>query len=263
MLDVKNFKVQFEGQQGLDEVVRGISFSMGAGEILGLVGESGSGKTVTALSLMGVLCHHRPRITGQMYFQGRDLLALPKKEIQKIQGAEIAMVFQEPKSSLNPLMKVGVQVEEGLRVHTSLSRAARRCRALEAMERVQLPDPGRVYRQYPHELSGGMRQRVMLAAAIVLEPALLLCDEATTALDACTQEQIVTLLAKLNREQGMGILFISHDLQLVSRLCHRVIVMQNGEIVEQGDVKTLFHSPKAAYTKELLNAIPGRGRRRE
>ena len=263
MLDVQNFTLQFNDHHGSDEAVRGISFTMAPGEILGLVGESGSGKTVTALALMGLLRHRDVRITGQMRFQGQDLLTLSPERMRAIQGKRIAMVFQEPKSSLNPLMRVGQQVEEALRVHTSLSRAERRRCALEAMESVELPEPRRIYRQYPHELSGGMRQRAMLAAAILLEPDLLICDEPTTALDASTREQILTLLQKINRERGMGILFISHDLQIIRRLCHRAIVMQDGAIVEQGEVETMFDTPRSAYTKQLLDSIPGRGKQRE
>jgi len=263
VLDVKDFAVRFTDRDVEEEAVHGISFTMASGEILGLVGESGSGKTVTALSLMGLLRGRQAVTTGQMLFNGQDLLSLSFEQMRSIQGKQIAMIFQEPKTSLNPLMKVGRQVEEALRVHTSMSAAERRKRALEAMESVELPDPERVYRQYPHELSGGMRQRAMIAAAILLEPNLLLCDEPTTALDAHTQEQILALLTRINRERGVGILFISHDLQVVRKLCRRAIVMQDGYIVEQGDVETLFTNPQNAYTKQLLDSIPGRGRRRE
>ena len=263
MLDVKNFAVRFTDRDVEEEAVHGISFSMDAGEVLGIVGESGSGKTVTALSLMGLLRGRQAVTTGQMLFHGEDLLSLSSEQMRKIQGKQIAMIFQEPKTSLNPLMKVGQQVEEALRIHTSLSAAERRDRALEAMASVELNDPKRVYRQYPHELSGGMRQRAMIAAAILLEPDLLLCDEPTTALDAHTQEQILALLTKINQERGVGILFISHDLQVVRKLCQRAIVMQNGYIVEQGDVEILFTSPQTEYTKQLLDSIPGKGRRRE
>jgi len=263
VLDVKNFAVRFTDRDVEEEAVHGISFSMDAGEVLGIVGESGSGKTVTALSLMGLLRGRQAVTTGQMLFHGEDLLSLSSEQMRKIQGKQIAMIFQEPKTSLNPLMKVGQQVEEALRIHTSLSAAERRDRALEAMASVELNDPKRVYRQYPHELSGGMRQRAMIAAAILLEPDLLLCDEPTTALDAHTQEQILALLTKINQERGVGILFISHDLQVVRKLCQRAIVMQNGYIVEQGDVEILFTSPQTEYTKQLLDSIPGKGRRRE
>jgi len=263
MLEVRDLRVRFTDYREEEEAVHGISFSMESAEILGIVGESGSGKSVTARAIMGLLREREAEVSGQILFHGRDLLPLPSSLLRQVQGKRMGMVFQEPKSSLNPLMRVGRQVEETLRIHTSMSQAERRRGALEAMAAVELSDTERVYRQYPHELSGGMRQRAMLAGALVLRPDLLICDEPTTALDAGTQEQILALLRRINREQEVGILFISHDLQVIRSLCRRGIVMQDGYIVESGDVESLFTAPQAAYTRKLLDSIPGRGRRRE
>jgi len=263
MLSVENLEVHFTDRGAADEAVRGVSFEVASHEILGIVGESGSGKSVTARAIIGLLRGQSAEVTGRILFDGQDLLRLDPSAMRAIQGKRIGMVFQEPKSALNPLMKAGRQVEEALRIHTALPKDARRQAALEMMEAVELSDPERVYGQYPHELSGGMRQRVMLAAAMITKPELLLCDEPTTALDVQTQTQILALLQKMNRTQQMGILFISHDLQVIQSLCQRAIVMQGGQIVEQGDVTELFTNPRTAYTQTLLNSIPGRGRRRE
>ena len=263
MLRVRDLTIRFHDQREAEEAVHGISFDMAPGEILGLVGESGSGKTVTALSIAGLLRRRAATVGGQISFCGQDLLTLEPRQMRTIQGKRIGMVFQEPMTSLNPLMKVGKQVEEVLRVHTHQTPRERRESALDALAAVELSDPERVYGQYPHELSGGMRQRAILAAAILLGPELLICDEPTTALDVTTQAQILALLQKMNRDIGVGLLFISHDLRLVRRFCRRAIVMQDGHIVEQGDVETLFERPQAAYTKQLLQSLPGRGRRHE
>jgi len=262
MLSVRNLEVRFTDRSEVDEAVRGVSFDMAAGEILGIVGESGSGKSVTARAIMGLLRRRSAEVSGQILFQERNLLTLTDEQMRKLQGRRISMVFQEPKSALNPLMKIGRQVEEGLRLHSSMSKSERRAMAIEAMAAMELSEPERVYGQYPHELSGGMRQRAMLGAALITEPELLICDEPTTALDVRTQGQILALLQKVQASNGMGILFISHDLQVIRRICRRAIVMQDGRIVEQGDVESLFTAPKEAYTKKLLDSIPGRGRRR-
>lgn len=263
MLAVRDLEVRFTDRHVTDEAVRDVSFEMATGEILGIVGESGSGKSVTARAIMGLLRGYPAEVSGQILFEGQDLLTLSGEQMRKLQGKRISMVFQEPKSALNPLMKVGRQVEEGLRIHSSGDKAERRALALEMMAAMELSDPVRVYSQYPHELSGGMRQRAMLAAALITEPRLLICDEPTTALDVRTQTQILALLQRVSADREMGILFISHDLQVIHTLCRRAIVMQEGLIVEQGDVETLFTSPREAYTQKLLDSIPGRGRRRE
>jgi len=262
MLIVRDLEVRFTDRREIDEAVRGVSFDMVPGEILGIVGESGSGKSVTVRAIMGLLRGHLAEISGQILFKEQDLLALPGTEMRSLQGSRISMVFQEPKSAMNPLMKVGQQVEEGLRIHSAKSKIERQALALEAMAEMELAEPERVYHQYPHELSGGMRQRAMLAAALITEPELLICDEPTTALDVRTQTQILTLLQTISEATGMGILFISHDLQVIRRICRRAIVMQDGCIVEQGNVEELFTNPQEAYTQKLLDSIPGRGRRR-
>jgi len=256
MLCVEALTIKFQDES----VVHGIDFNMDSGEILGLVGESGSGKTVTAQAVLGLIRRRGAVATGRVLFEGQDLLTRTPVQMQQVLGKRIGMVFQEPMTALNPLMKVGRQVEEVLRIHTRQKPAALRAAALRALEEMEISDSARVYGQYPHELSGGMRQRAMIAAAMVLEPKLLICDEPTTALDVTTQAQILALLERLNRERGVSLLFISHDLGVVRRLCHRAIVMQGGHIVEQGDAATLFASPQASYTKQLLASLPERGR---
>ena len=260
MLSVQDLRVTFHDKGAVSEAVSGISFDMAPGEILGIVGESGSGKTVTALTIAGLLRQRRDvSVTGRILFFGHDLLAMSARRLQKLQGKEIAVVFQEPQTSLNPLMRVGKQIEEALKIHTDNGRRARKALTLDAMEAVELEEPDKLYKRYPHQISGGQRQRAMLAAAMILTPQLLICDEPTTALDVTVQAQILALLKKRGQELGVGILFISHDLQVVRHLCNRAIVMREGQIVEQGDVETLFTAPQADYTKKLLQSIPKRG----
>jgi len=253
MLEVQSLSVRFSNETAVDD----ISFSMEAGECLGLVGESGSGKTMTALSIAG-LFRRSAQTTGKIMFEDQDLLTLSPSEMRRIQGAKISMVFQEPMTSLNPLRRIGWQVEEAMSIHTKAARPERRAAALEAMRAVELSDPERIYSRYPHELSGGMRQRVMMAAAILMRQKLLICDEPTTALDVTTGAQIIALLQKLNREFNVGVLFISHDLGAVYRLCKRALVMQNGKIVESGSVEEITSDPKTEYTKKLIASLPGR-----
>ena len=260
MREVKDLHVSFPDRDGaLDEAVKGISFTLGDGEILGIVGESGSGKTQTALAMAG-LSHRKAKVTGKIILDGRDLMPLSREEIRKVQGKDIAMVFKEPMTSLNPTMRIGRQVEEVLAIHTRLDKAARRELALQALRDVELPEVETVYRKYPHELSGGQRQRVMIASAIIGRPKLLIADEPTTALDVTIQEEILKLLQKLNREKNMAILFISHDLRVIRKLCSRVAVMNQGLIVEQGDVEEIFLRPRDPYTKKLIESIPMRRR---
>ena len=255
MLEIKDLHVQFHTSD--HEAVRGIDLTVQDGEIMGLVGESGSGKTVTAMMVSGLL---RPEqdFRGRILLDGEDLLHAGGQRIRAIQGKDICVVFQEPMSAMDPTMRIGKQVEECLRVHTDLSAQERRQRALQALRDVELPDPEGVYRKYPHELSGGMLQRVMIAAAIVARPRLLLADEPTTALDVTIQAQILALLKRLNREMGMSILFISHNLHVVRKLCTRVAVMEKGRIVETGPVDQIFFHPQAPYTQRLIAAIPTR-----
>jgi len=258
MLDIKNLTITFLDSGGRS-AVNGIDLHMDAGEILGLVGESGSGKTLTALAITGLLERSKTVRTGEILLDGVDLLKNSREEMRKLQGKELGVVFQEPMTALIPTMRVGKQVEEALRIHTGMSKEERKAAAISAMQDVELPDAERVYRKFPHELSGGQRQRVMLAAAMICQPKLLICDEPTTALDVTTQGQILKLLKKINAQKGIAILFISHDLSVVRRLCRKVAVMQKGRIVEYGDVEQVFTNPQDEYTKRLIAAIPRRG----
>ena len=262
MLDIRDLRLTFHDHGTDHEVLHGINLHMDAGERLGLVGESGSGKSVTALAVAGLLRRSRVTLSGEVCFEGRDLLQLPRDEMRKIQGREIGMIFQEPMTSLNPLMKVGHQIEEVLRIHTGLSPAERKALALEVMEKVGLPDPPATYEKYPHQLSGGQRQRAMIAAAFIIDPKLLLADEPTTALDVTVQAQIIELLKRINVNRGIGLLFISHDLHVVRKLCTRVAVMYKGSIVETGPTEEVFRNPQEDYTKRLIAAIPTREKRK-
>ena len=259
MLEIRDLHVKFHVRSR--EAVAGVSLTIQDGEILGLVGESGSGKSVTAMSVAGLLPRRQCDYSGQVLLDGVDLLHAPRAELRKVQGKDIGVVFQEPQSCMDPLMKIGSQVEEVLCLYTHMDRAERRKLALEALAAVELPDPEAVYEKYPHQLSGGMCQRAMIAAAIVARPKLLLLDEPTTALDVTIQAQILELLKKLNRETGMSMLFISHNLAVVRKLCARVAVMQRGVLVEEGDTDQVFLHPREDYTKRLIAAIPTRNRK--
>ena len=256
MLEMKDLRVKFLSTG--KEAVRGVDLAMAPGPRLGRVGESGSGKTVTAMALSGLIERRNVQMSGQVLFQGKDLLACSREQLRAVQGREIGVVFQEPMTSLNPLMKVGRQVEETLRIHTNMSPAERRKLALEAMEQVGLPEPERTYEKYPHQLSGGQRQRAVIASAMVIHPKLLICDEPTTALDVTVQAQILALLKSMSDQFGVGILLISHDLSVVRRLCETVAVMYKGEIVERGNTEDIFTRPQHAYTQRLIAAIPKR-----
>ena len=256
MLEIRDLHIRFHDAD--HEAVRGIDLAVEKGEIMGLVGESGSGKTVTAMVISSLMPENKASVTGQVLLDGEDLLALDEKAMRQKQGSDISVVFQEPMTAMNPVMRIGPQVEESLRVHTTLSKEERRERALQALRDVDLSHVEELYNKYPHQLSGGMLQRVMIAAAIVSEPKLLLADEPTTALDVTIQAQILELLQRLNRERGMSILFISHNLNVVRKLCSRVAVMEKGLIVEQGDTEQVFRNPQAPYTQRLIAAIPTR-----
>lgn len=258
LLKIKNLTIEFHDTVPSTKIVEDISFSMEEGEILGIVGESGSGKTQTALSVMGLLGEYARMPKGEILFQGRDILQMPREELWNIRGREIGMIFQEPMTSLNPVMTIGAQVERAMKIHSRFNARERKERALQMMQNVELPNPQLLYEKYPHQLSGGMRQRVMIAAALVMEPKLLIADEPTTALDVTIQVQILKLLQKINREQGTAVLFISHDLGVIRHLCNRVIVMNQGKAVEQGDVQEIFRHPSMEYTRKLLAAIPNR-----
>ncbi len=256
MLEVRDLNIEFHDHSIPETVVYDFDLVMEEGDIVGIVGESGSGKTMSALAICGLLSRHDMRKRGQILFQGKELLTCSRQEMRELQGDDIAIIFQEPMTSLNPVMKIGWQVEEVLKLHTQMTKKERYERAIWALREAELPFPEKVYEQYPHELSGGMRQRVMIAAAIVCRPKILVADEPTTALDVTIQAEIIELLQKLNREYKTGILFISHDLSLVRKLCKRVVVMQNGYIVEQGNTEQIFGSPQKEYTKHLIAAIP-------
>ena len=256
MLEIKDLHVRFHDAD--HEAVRGIDLTVADGEIMGLVGESGSGKTVTAMVVSGLMPRRKADVSGQVLLDDKDLLALDAAQMRRRQGCAISVVFQEPMSAMNPVMRIGPQVEEALRVHTKLSAQERRERALQALRDVDLADAEAVYDKYPHQMSGGMLQRAMIAAAIISRPKLLLADEPTTALDVTIQAQILELLRRLNREMGMSILFISHNLNVVRKLCTRVAVMEKGLIVETGDTQQVFYDPQAPYTQRLIAAIPTR-----
>ena len=261
LLTIQDLRVKFHNRDR--EAVAGVSLSIGQGEIVGLVGESGSGKTVTAMSVAGLLPRKQCLYSGEIRLNGEELLHADRRTLRRVQGRSIGVVFQDPQSCMDPLMKVGAQVEETLFLHTSLSRRERKQMALEALEAVELSDPERVYDSWPHELSGGMRQRACIAAAMVIRPTLLLLDEPTTALDVTVQAQILELLKKLNRESGISMLFISHNLGVVRKLCTRAAVMQRGVIVEDGDTERIFLQPRHPYTRRLIDAIPTRRTRKE
>ena len=256
MLEIKDLRVRFHDAD--HDAVRGISLTVADGEIMGLVGESGSGKTVTAMVVSGLLPRKKADVSGQVLLDGKDLLALDGAAMRKRQGCAISVVFQEPMSAMNPVMRIGPQVEEALRVHTKLKAEERKERALQALRDVDLADAEAIYEKYPHQRSGGMLQRAMIAAAIISRPKLLLADEPTTALYVTIQAQILELLRRLNREMGMSVLFISHNLNVVRKLCTRVAVMEKGHIVETGPTEQVFHDPQADYTKRLIAAIPTR-----
>ena len=256
LLEVKNLNIEFHDHLIPETVVYDFDLELKAGEIVGLVGESGSGKSMSALAIAGLLSRRDMHKKGQILFDGLDLLTCERSKLRKIQGNEISMIFQEPMTSLNPVKRIGWQIEEALRIHTELNKEERYQKAIEMMKEVELPDPERLYRQYPHELSGGMRQRVMIAAAMICNPRILIADEPTTALDVTIQAQIVELLKRMNREKQTSILFISHDLSLVKQLCERVLVMKGGYIVETGLTQEVFAHPKEEYTQRLIAAIP-------
>lgn len=256
VLEVTDLNIEFHDHLIPETVVFDFDLVMYPGEIVGLVGESGSGKSMSALAIAGLLSRHDAKKRGEILFEGVDLLTCPRKVLRDFQGKDIGMVFQEPMTSLNPVKKIGWQVEESLRIHTQMTKEERYKRAIEVLDMVELNNPELVYEQYPHELSGGMRQRVMIAAAFVCNPKILICDEPTTALDVTIQAEIVKLLKRLNKEHGTAILFISHDLSLIKQICNRVLVMKGGYVVESGETEQIFYHPREEYTKRLIDAIP-------
>jgi oligopeptide/dipeptide ABC transporter ATP-binding protein len=257
LLSIENLEVQFYTQEGIHQAVRGLSLTLEKGDTLGLVGESGSGKSVTALSLMRLIPSPPGKILGgRITFAGRDILALPEEAIRRIRGNEIAMIFQEPMTSLNPIHTCGKQIMEPLILHVGLNKKEAEKRALELMTMVGIPSPKQRLKEYPHQLSGGMRQRVMIAMALACKPKLLIADEPTTALDVTIQAQILELMKELRREINSAIILITHDLGVVSEMCSHVAVMYAGQIVETCSVSELFDRPLHPYSEGLLFSIP-------
>lgn len=257
MLEVKNLEVNFKTYGGEVQAVRNVSFHVDKGEIVAIVGESGSGKSVTVQTIMGLIPTPPGKIkNGEVLFDNKDLLKLSKREMQKIKGSKISMVFQDPMTSLNPTMKIGKQIEEGLIKHQNLSKAEAKQRAIEMIRLVGIPNPEERYNQYPHEFSGGMRQRGMIAIALACNPELLIADEPTTALDVTIQAQVLDLMKDLKQKTNTAIILITHDLGVVAETAERVIVMYAGMMVESGTVKELFANPKHPYTWGLMESIP-------
>jgi peptide/nickel transport system ATP-binding protein/oligopeptide transport system ATP-binding protein len=262
VLSVRDLRTTFPLGGSPVPVVDGVGFDVDPGEVLALVGESGCGKTVTALSILRLV--PRPgRVAGRVLLCGRDVLALPVREMRKVRGADAAMIFQEPMTSLNPVVSVGAQVVEAIRLHERVSAAEARRRTAELFERVRIPDPAERLESFPHQLSGGLKQRVMIAMALALRPRLLVADEPTTALDVTIQAQILELMRELQRELGTAILLITHDLGVVNELADRIAVMYAGRIVEEGTREEILAAPRHPYTEGLLRAIPSLGRRGE
>jgi peptide/nickel transport system ATP-binding protein len=257
LLTVNNLHVAFKTESGLVKAVDGVSFSLAAGEILGLVGESGCGKSVTALSLLRLIPNPPGQISaGEIIWRDRDLLKLPVTELVKLRGREISMIFQEPLTSFNPVQKIGAQISEILKVHTNLTEPEIRERVIAGLQRVGISEPGRQFEAYPHELSGGMRQRAMIAMALACHPQAVIADEPTTALDVTIQAQILELLQELQAENQMAVLLITHNLGIVAEIAQRVAVMYAGKMVEVATVRELFHHPLHPYTEGLLRSIP-------
>jgi peptide/nickel transport system ATP-binding protein len=256
LLRVENLHVEFPTEDGVVKAVDGISYELGRGRTLGIVGESGSGKTVAVLSVLGLTRAQGAKAEGRILFEGRDLLSLSEGELRGIRGNEIAMIFQDPSSALHPLYRVGAQIVEAVRAHQDVSKAKARERTIELLGIVGIPDPGRRVDDYPHEFSGGMRQRAMIAMALANEPKLLIADEPTTALDVTVQAQILALLERLRTELGMAILIVTHDIGVVAEMADEIAVMYAGRIVETATAETLLKSPEHPYTWGLLRSIP-------
>jgi len=256
LLEVNNLRTHFPTRAGLVRAVDGVSFYLDRGELLGLVGESGCGKSMTALSVMRLIAPPGKIVGGEILFDSKDLLKLSDSEMRQMRGDDIAMIFQDPMTSLNPVYTVGEQIAEALRLHRKLSHKQARQAAIEAMREVAIPDPGRRASDYPHQLSGGMRQRVMIAMALACNPKLLIADEPTTALDVTIQAQILELLDDLRKQRELAVLLITHDLGVVAEVADRVAVMYTGKIVEESPVDELFARPKHPYTEGLLRSVP-------
>ena len=256
LLDIKNERLSFFTPAGEVKALNNVSFSMKQGEVLGIVGESGSGKSVTAYSLMGLTAYPGKLIGGELRFNGHEVEKMTEKDFRKMRGEEISIIFQDPMTSLNPVYTIGNQIVEMVRLHTNKNKKEAYARAKELLELVGINEPERRLKQYPHELSGGMRQRVMIAIALACEPKLLIADEPTTALDVTIQAQILELMMELRKKLGMSIIMITHDLGVVASMCEKIAVMYAGKIVEYGTTDEIFYNPKHEYTKGLINSIP-------
>ena len=257
LLKVENLAVEFGPKDSPIRVVNGVSFEIEAGGSVGIVGESGSGKSITSLAIMGLIPNPPGRIAqGRIELEGVNLLDLPKTKLPEIRGRDIAMIFQEPMSSLNPVMTIGDQIGEAIKLHEKMSREQRRARIIELLKLVGIPNPEGRLDAYPHQFSGGMRQRVMIAMAVACNPKLLIADEPTTALDVTIQAQVLDLMARVRKTLNTAVLLISHDLGVIAEVCDRVIVMYAGRVVEDADVRSIFSSPSHPYTRGLLQSIP-------
>ncbi|MEK4254644.1 ABC transporter ATP-binding protein [Ureibacillus sp. FSL K6-2830] len=256
LLEIKNLHVNFRGLYGITEALKNMNLSIDSGEIVGIVGESGSGKSITALSILGLLEENAIIVQGEIYYKGKNLLKLKKKELHALRGKEIGMVFQEPMTALQPTMKIGQQLFHVIKKHRQLPKQEAKEAVIKALQEVHIDQPELVANKYPFELSGGMRQRVVIALAMAAPPNLLIADEPTTALDVTIQYEIIQLIKELNRKRGTSVLFISHDLGVVSNMCDRIIVMYAGEVVESGKTREVLIHPRHPYTKSLLKALP-------
>ena len=259
ILSVRNLEAEFMTDDGVTKVLKGVSFDVKAGKTLGLVGESGCGKSVTSMSIMGLLPQPYGQVTkGEVIYRGTDLLTLPATEMYTMRGNHISIIFQDPMTALNPVHSIGQQLNEVLELHRpELSKPERSAYALEMLTKVRIPQPEKRLKEYPHNLSGGMRQRVMIAMALACKPDILICDEPTTALDVTVQASILDLMLDLQEETGMAMIFITHDLGVVAEVCDDVAVMYDGKIVEYSDVFSLFDNPQHPYTEKLLSLMPG------
>jgi len=264
ILDVKNLVVEFDTEEGIVKALNGVSFSLKKGEILGIVGETGCGKSVTVYTVLKLLPMPPARVvSGEVIYKGRDLLKLSEEELRKIRGKEIAMIFQEPMTSLNPVFTVGKQLMDVILLHRKVSKEEAREIALKALEDVRMQDPELIMKKYPHELSGGMRQRVMIAMALSCNPEILIADEPTTALDVTIQAQILGIIKEMQSKHGMSVIFITHDLGVVAQLCDGVVVMYAGTVVEMASIDTIFKNPVHPYTRGLLESIPKMDKKQE
>jgi peptide/nickel transport system ATP-binding protein/oligopeptide transport system ATP-binding protein len=256
LLDVNDLKVQFATEDGIVQAVAGLSFELGRGKVLGIVGESGSGKSVTAMTIMGLTRGVNARFEGEVLYEGKDLLHVSDSDMQEYRGNEIGMIFQDPMTSLNPVYRIGAQIAEAIRAHEDIDKRGARARAVELLRQVGIPNPESRVDDYPHQFSGGMRQRAMIAMALSCNPSILIADEPTTALDVTIQAQIVDLIGRLKDDFNSAVIFITHDLGVIAEIADEIIVMYAGRVVEQGSTRDVFYDPQMPYTWGLLGSIP-------